>query len=1456
MALSKTWRRVLKIAGAILLLLVGAQVYAFFYLGPTLAGRLSKQIHEASQGVYHVDSKHANLNLLNGSLVLRDFSMKPDTVRYHQLSLEGKATANLYDIEIPRLSIQGMEVFEAFKTKALDIGRLQVEKPSVRLVHQPMLKQAPADSFRIENLHSLTNGRLTSLSVAQLEVRNGSFRFNPQRQFSQNAFVAQGISIKIKNFQLDSAASFQTDRSFYAEEIELGVDIHNYSFVTPDSSYEIRIGDFGLSTTKSEAYASDIHVRPRFQEFATYRFEGKPIPATAELEIPRVLFTGVDFGEIYFDRAVNLDGLKVEQPRLQLTRGEEKKALSEGRSPSLYELYPKIAPYLKRIFVGEMEVVQGEIWEKKLMEDTLHRISLQGIDISLRNFQLDSLVKQRLLQSEDIRLDVKDYDFMVGDNAYRLKGQNLWLSTQSQLLLTDSIRLIPGPNAMSASRGRPQVYEALLPSLVIEGVDAGRTYFKRELDVNKIHLGGPTFNLTNYPQVEREQVSELAQADFYDLISKSLNILIVRDLELEEGTFLFNLDNDQSSNAFEAKEISVQVTNFRLDSTTRSLAQQPFYADDILVEMDIQDYSIMSPDSNHQMTIGKLGISTQDSLIFAEGIKLRPTAKAYAIPDSLKPNLYEVDVPKFQLKGLSALELYLEKSLLLKEIKIEQPLIRFDTYGAFRNDTFAFKPENLYQLLKASVMELGVDRLVLEAGTYHQTLHGPDTTVGITLPEVWMELTDFWLDSTTVMGPENLLFAQEIQAKVSGIEQNLDSLYMMRIGEWGLSTQARSFYMNGVELYAQDDDFVLDNMYEASIPHLRISGVEAYEAIIDRALNVDSIVIQNPSLLMTNYPAVEKEKLDSLARSDLYSLISGYLKSLQVGNLAVEGGSFSFRDEAEGIDRDFTAKELSVHISNFRLDSAARSQTNNPFYADDIAANLNINHYQFILPDSSYIFQAGRIGVTTGGAAIEIDSIRLIPLKVEGQGAEILIPRLLLEGVNIPDIYFANTATLNSMRLITPQIRLLAPLYQEGDTATETAIADLLNPPLYALISSYIDYLHIEKIEIQDAQLDARLTDTVPLDIGAINVALKHFEVKEDYMPEDRRFFHAEHVDFTVKDWKFAMPDSMYWVEVDEMGVRTCEDSIYVKGISLIPRHGLYEFGREYGKVTDRIDMKTETLSIAGLDVWRALTGQYLHAKRVRIEGMAFDIFRDKKLPPDPFRRPKLPQELIRNFPFYLHIDNTYIDYGHVTYRERSEEGEVPGVFDLGDIWATISNISNDSVFLNKQLETVINGQARIMKTGNLRARIHISIGDTANSFSYTGILGEMDIREFNPMLEPTEFVSVKSGIAKKVVFNVSADHHEAKGRIRCYYNDLRVNVLKKRKDRSRGITSFFANSFVVRANNPSKRFLRIGKITYERDPNRSIFNYWIKTLLNGVQSSIGAKGKRDRIKNLFRMPE
>jgi hypothetical protein len=92
-------------------------------------------------------------------------------------------------------------------------------------------------------------------------------------------------------------------------------------------------------------------------------------------------------------------------------------------------------------------------------------------------------------------------------------------------------------------------------------------------------------------------------------------------------------------------------------------------------------------------------------------------------------------------------------------------------------------------------------------------------------------------------------------------------------------------------------------------------------------------------------------------------------------------------------------------------------------------------------------------------------------------------------------------------------------------------------------------------------------------------------------------------------------------------------------------------------------------------------------------------------------------------------------------------------------------------------------------------------------------------------------------------------------GEMRFHYSDLKVQLLDPDTETPKGLGhnlgSFFANTFIIRTNNPKNFVVRKGYIFFERDKKRAIFNYWTKTFLSGVVSSIGATNNKKKIRKM-----
>ena len=120
--------------------------------------------------------------------------------------------------------------------------------------------------------------------------------------------------------------------------------------------------------------------------------------------------------------------------------------------------------------------------------------------------------------------------------------------------------------------------------------------------------------------------------------------------------------------------------------------------------------------------------------------------------------------------------------------------------------------------------------------------------------------------------------------------------------------------------------------------------------------------------------------------------------------------------------------------------------------------------------------------------------------------------------------------------------------------------------------------------------------------------------------------------------------------------------------------------------------------------------------------------------------------------------------------------------------------------------------------------------------------------------MENNVFLRIEKGHSKGLNFSLKANNSYAMGSMQFYYKGLKVLMIDKQTNKTSGIdeslASFLANTFVINSNNPSWFVLKEGDIYFERDENKSLFNYWAKSFLSGVLSSLGVKNNKKEMKD------
>ena len=126
-----------------------------------------------------------------------------------------------------------------------------------------------------------------------------------------------------------------------------------------------------------------------------------------------------------------------------------------------------------------------------------------------------------------------------------------------------------------------------------------------------------------------------------------------------------------------------------------------------------------------------------------------------------------------------------------------------------------------------------------------------------------------------------------------------------------------------------------------------------------------------------------------------------------------------------------------------------------------------------------------------------------------------------------------------------------------------------------------------------------------------------------------------------------------------------------------------------------------------------------------------------------------------------------------------------------------------------------------------------------------------MEAKALNPVLEKSAFLTITSGKINTMNFSFSANNTKATGNLKLLYQGLHFDVVNKQTGETDAIAeqvkSLIANIVVMESNPMPEEEVRPGIIEYERDPERFLFNYVVKSLTTGIKTSITKDSKKSK---------
>ena len=364
--------------------------------------------------------------------------------------------------------------------------------------------------------------------------------------------------------------------------------------------------------------------------------------------------------------------------------------------------------------------------------------------------------------------------------------------------------------------------------------------------------------------------------------------------------------------------------------------------------------------------------------------------------------------------------------------------------------------------------------------------------------------------------------------------------------------------------------------------------------------------------------------------------------------------------------------------------------------------------------------------------------------------------------------------------------------------------------------------------------------DTVVEHSGVLNLDVKDVALSDLDEWENPLKYSVGAVEVRIQAYHMDAQSSMYTLDVSQLhvdgdGVRL---NAGIDSLVLTPKYTRHDFAQKKGRQIDQFILEIPLISLVGVD-YASIADTMLVATHLNIDHPELHVYRDKRLPFIKEHTTPLPVALVRNLPFGFALDSVTITDADITYEEFPEAGFETGSINFDQLNARLPYISNRDHFPGVK-QTELSVHSRVMKNGFIDVTFSLPY-DKAQVYNAKGKISNLALPSLNPMVESLAFIRIESGHLNALNFDFDYDDVSSRGSMLINYSNVALTGLKKEKNARENDVKSLLLSVLVKKNKTRDVAIerRTGKIAYERDRRRAVFNVWVKSLMSGVKSSV-----------------
>lgn len=456
---------------------------------------------------------------------------------------------------------------------------------------------------------------------------------------------------------------------------------------------------------------------------------------------------------------------------------------------------------------------------------------------------------------------------------------------------------------------------------------------------------------------------------------------------------------------------------------------------------------------------------------------------------------------------------------------------------------------------------------------------------------------------------------------------------------------------------------------------------------------------------------------------------------------------------------------------------------------------------------------------------------------------------LHIDGFGVDDLLHKNKIDITGIYITDPLIQIFHK--KRSYNKEERIKAD--TSTLYQLLMKDMKRISVGKISIKNATLLSHdLQKNKITRFNSVSINLNNILIDSTTQFDKQRFLFAKTALLQTTDYTLPTPDSLYFLKAGTISIAGEQHKLTATDVHLSPRGNIEQFRKKLKFQKERYDAKVQKLVLNNIDWYDLVNWEKLFAKQATIFKANLNVYFDRSLPPNP--HPNLnnfPGQVIMKIGLPVYISKVNIQGFDLQYTEFNPRLSKAGTVYFNNINCAINNFTNMPGEIKKNRFATVKGSALFMHKVPATASMVFDLSKTkTGNFTANVEMKNIDSSIINPIATPLGGFYIKTGFMTDGTATVKGDNYSSAATTKILYNDLRLIPIKKDADKPGGlkkktVTSFIANTFLIKNENPSKgEAVRVASVSHNRKPGTSFFSFTWKSILAGILKTIGLPTK------------